>query len=85
MEIIKRYWPLALIVTGILVILAGFLYDVLFAGIPYQDPTPALAARYTLHARIAGIIRRSGVITALIGGLVLAVLEITRKLQSQYK
>jgi len=38
----KRHWPLVLIIVGITIIFVGFVYDVLFAGIPYQDPTPAL-------------------------------------------
>lgn len=29
-------------------------YDIVFAGIPYQDPTPDLQARYAFHRSIAG-------------------------------
>ena len=42
-------------------------YDVMFAGIPYQDPTPEMLARYAHHARIASIIRWFGVAVFLIG------------------
>lgn len=62
-----------IIALGLMVILSGFVYDVVFAGIPYQDPTPALVAKYNYHSQIASIIRWSGtgiyffgVITAII-------------------
>ena len=50
---LKRFWPLTLIVTGLFLLLGGFVYDVMFAGIPYQDATPEMSARYARHARIA--------------------------------
>lgn len=40
---------------GILVVLVGFVYDVLFAGIPYPDPTPAIQDQYDFHSFIAGL------------------------------
>lgn len=52
----KRFWPLLLVAAGLFLIFGGFLYDVMFAGIPYQDPTPEMSARYAHHARIASII-----------------------------
>ncbi len=64
---LKRYWPLLLIVAGLLIVLGGFIYDVMFAGIPYQDPTPEMSARYEHHARIASVIRWCGVAVFLIG------------------
>ena len=41
-------------------ILAGFVYDVLFAGIPYQDPTPQMQADYDFHAKLASVARWVG-------------------------
>ena len=29
----------------------GFIYEVMFAGIPYQDPTPALQEKFDHHTR----------------------------------
>ncbi len=49
----RRFWPIILPVIGLVLLLAGFVYDVMFAGIPYQDPTPEMSARYAHHARIA--------------------------------
>ena len=63
----KRYLPLTLILLGIAILFAGFIYDVLFAGIPYQDPTPALLASYEFHSHIASLIRWSGFGVSIIG------------------
>jgi hypothetical protein len=78
----KKYWPLALIVIGVMIILMGFVYDVFFAGIPYQDPTPELTAVYNLHSQIAAVIRCVGMRVCLAGGGVFAVLGIIRELTS---
>jgi len=76
----KMLWPFALIILGIMVYLAGFAYDVLFAGIPYQDPTPALSARYEFHSQIASIIRWGGTGICMAGGILIVItLLLTRK------
>jgi hypothetical protein len=49
----RRHAALFLFGLGLLLLASGFVYDLVFAGIPYQDPTPAMSARYALHARIA--------------------------------
>ena len=56
----KRFWPYGLLLMGITIIFVGFVYDVLFAGIPFQDPTPAMLANYNFHATIAATIRWVG-------------------------
>lgn len=78
----KKYWPLALIVIGVMTMLVGFVYDVLFAGIPYQDPTPELMATFNLHSQIAATIRWVGMSVCLAGGGIFAVLGIIRKLRA---
>jgi hypothetical protein len=52
---------------GILVTLAGFGYDLTFAGIPYQDPTPEMAARFRFHSRVARAIEFGGLAVLLLG------------------
>jgi hypothetical protein len=52
--------PLLLVAAGTALFVAGFAYDVVFAGIPYQDPTPEMAADYARHARVASLIRWAG-------------------------
>lgn len=44
-----------LLIFSVLVLLAALIYDTIFAGIPYPDPTPEMFASYMLHSRIAGI------------------------------
>lgn len=63
-----KWLPVSVLLLGVVVILAGFVYDVLFAGIPYQDPTPELAAHYALHAGIARTISQVGLAFVLLGG-----------------
>ncbi len=63
----RRSRPILLVATGLTVVVGGFVYDVAFAGIPYPDPTPAMAADYALHARAASLIRWGGLIVALSG------------------
>ncbi len=57
-KIIKqtRFW----LAAGLLLIGAGFVYDLIFAGLPYQDPSPEVLARWEFHARVAGAIRSVG-------------------------
>jgi hypothetical protein len=52
-----------------MLVVGGFVYDVVFAGIPYPDPTPAMEADYAHHARVASLIRWAGLLVALAGGV----------------
>jgi hypothetical protein len=52
---------------GILIFMSGFVYDVVFAGIPYQDPTPELQARYDFHSAVAGSLYTTGGVVLLLG------------------
>ena len=54
-------------VIGFVIALTGFVYDVMFAGIPYQDPTPELQAGYNFHSSVAGMLYKTGGIVLLIG------------------
>ncbi len=65
----RRLWPFVLIVVGLFLLIGGFIYDVMFAGIPYQDPTPEMSARYARHAFVASTIRWCGLGVFLFGAL----------------
>src|SRR5438093_1386021 len=41
----RRFWLIILFSTGLSVLLCGFSYLAMFASIPYQQPTPKIAAR----------------------------------------
>ena len=45
-----------LVAGGLFLSLAGFIYASIFAGVPYQDPTPEMAANYAFHTRTSTII-----------------------------
>ncbi len=75
----KRLLPFILIILGIIIIFAGFVYDALFVGIPYQAPTLALAAGYNFHSQIASMIRWSGLGICIIGGVVIIIPWLLRK------
>jgi hypothetical protein len=50
---------------GLLV--AGLLYDLHYAGIPYQDPTPQQQTQYDLHSSIASRLMGAGAVLMLAG------------------
>ena len=41
------------LLLGLAGLVGGFCYDVMFAGIPYQNQTPELQEQYALHSGIA--------------------------------
>jgi len=48
------------IAIGLLIIVAGFIYDIMFAGIPYQDPPVELQIKYDHNQKIASQIMTAG-------------------------
>jgi hypothetical protein len=48
----RIFKTLALPLVGFSIVLSGLVYDALFVGIPYQDPTPELQARNDSHRSI---------------------------------
>jgi hypothetical protein len=52
---------------GVSFVLVGFLYDVLFAGIPYQDPTPELQSHWEFHKFVADVFYKTGGFVFLLG------------------
>ena len=63
----KKNWHLYLISIGILLLIGGFIYDVMFAGIPYQDLSPVLQANYDRHSGIASSIMQAGAVLFSLG------------------
>ena len=51
----RNYPTRFLVVSSIIVILFGFVYTSIFAGIPYPDPTPEMSANYEFHSSISKI------------------------------
>lgn len=57
--------------VGLFVVFIGLLYDLWFAGLPYQDPTPEMQAKWNLHNNIANMIMGAG-LALCFGGLMAA-------------
>ncbi len=55
------------LILGLCLLVAGFLYDLQFAGLPYQDPTPELQAQYNFHSSVASRIMSAGAVLMLAG------------------
>ena len=66
----KTIPPFPLLVVGICLVLGGFTYDLVFAGIPYQDPTPEMSASYDLQSHIALAIVVAGLGSIGVGSVV---------------
>jgi hypothetical protein len=63
MQRIRSKWLFGL---GLGLVATGFVYDVMFAGIPYQDPTPEMQHDYLRQSHIAsGIATFGGVMIGL--------------------
>lgn len=63
----KRHWPAILALAGLMTVVAGVLYGSIFAGVPYQDPTPEMSATYAWHSGVTSAVRWLGGSAFLIG------------------
>jgi hypothetical protein len=68
-------------VAGCVVVGGGFGYDVMFAGIPYQDPPPELLARYEFHASVAGYLYKAGLGMVGLGILLLVIRRLSNRFE----
>jgi hypothetical protein len=78
-ESVRRSVPLLLVATGLAVFVGGFAYDVAYAGIPFPDPTPEMAADFAYHARVASLIRWAGLGLLLSGAATSVVRRLARR------
>lgn len=64
----KRFWPLLLMVGGVLIVVGGFFYWLFYGGAwGYQDPTPEQTASVAFHLPIALGLFLCGVAVFLVG------------------
>lgn len=61
--------PVFLIASGAALIVSGFAWDLAFAGLPYQDPTPEMQERWLFHKGVADRIMAAGAAVLGIGCL----------------
>ena len=78
-----RFFRMAAVaMAGLALIVGGFVYDLLFAGLPYQDPTPELLATWAFHKSVADWIISTGITVFLLGTLLYFVLAIRARHRS---
>lgn len=72
MLVAVRIALVVVISLGVVTVVGGFMYDILFAGIPYQDPPPDLQARYKADQETAASIMTVGFYIIVPGSFLLA-------------
>ena len=60
---------LSVLGLGLAIAVVGLVYDVMFAGIPYQDPTPEMKAEWQRHSDFAATLQAMGGVIFLVGVL----------------
>ena len=67
--------------AGVGLLLSGLVWDVLFANIPYQDPTPQMQANWDMHKAIAERTIAAGALLIITGIGVATFRSIRRRLK----
>lgn len=70
-----RFIPL---IIGITVIIVGFYYSVIKAGIPYQDPPPELLEKYMFYMSIGENLMSIGFSISIVSIILLIILKIVK-------
>ena len=63
----KTFSMVFLIVGGLLTILLGVVYMLVFVGLPYPDATPEKIAQQNFHMNITNVIVGVGIVGFLVG------------------
>jgi hypothetical protein len=66
--------------AGLFLLVGGFVYETMFAGLPYQDPTPEMSASYARHVRTASVLCWTGMAVLLSGGFASITRRVFRRL-----
>lgn len=70
---------LALLISGACLMLGGFIFAVMFVGVPYQDPTPAMRAHQDRIDGIATKAMQAGFVALGAGALSLIIFKLALK------
>lgn len=76
MKTIRSAWLLG---CGIVLLSSAFLYDVYFAGLPYQDPTAGMQQTWNFHKFVADSLLVLGAVLMTLAVLSFIVRMIRRK------
>jgi hypothetical protein len=55
--------------AGLALVVLGFVYSVLLAGIPYQDPTAEMQANWNFHNRVGELLVLTGFGLMMVGAV----------------
>jgi hypothetical protein len=56
-----------IVLTGLCLLIGGFVYEAIFNGLPYPDPTPEMSAQWALNETVASIFYRAGLLVIAAG------------------
>ena len=76
---VPRFTSFALLSFGIATAAIGFVYGVLFAGVPYPDPTPEQLRDYDATLRVSELMVLAGAATAALAAPVAWIRRLQRK------
>ncbi|MCX7747744.1 MAG: hypothetical protein N2645_12785 [Clostridia bacterium] len=78
---VMRRFGLFIIILGVVLILLGFIYEGILAGIPYQDPTPELLQKYMHYVNIGQTFYKFAFPMLLAGLLIILIQKILKLLK----
>lgn len=74
----------AVILAGVFILFIGLYYEIIKAGIPYQDPPLELQIKYAVNMSIGETLTENGFVIAICGGIIRLLFElILKKLQKK--
>ncbi len=73
--------PLFVILSGFILVFAGLAYDITFAGVPVQNPSPRLQTSFEAHKTFATRLTGIGVFVTFIG-IAAAIIRFARRRKS---
>ena len=75
---IKKRIGWIVLLLGCVLLIMGFIFEMILAGIPYQDPTPALTQKYLNYVLVAYTLYKAGIPIASLGLIIIIVLKLKK-------
>jgi hypothetical protein len=77
-RMIKKMLGLFIVIFGAVLIVLGFIFEGILAGIPYQDPPPEILHKYMVYVNIGQTFYKLGFPLLLAGLLIILVQKIIK-------
>ena len=75
---IKKRIGRFVLLLGIVLLIMGFIFEMILAGIPYQDPTPELTQKYMNYVFVAHILYKVGIPIVLLGLITIIAIKLKK-------